>query len=166
MGREQPRDRRSREGSRGGGGCSLAHQFKAQSTRHRGTSTAPSTTLRAAATDVKYGKGTISAQAPRAGILPGQEWRPRWDTVLPVSPSSLPRVVYRDVFRQACARRTRALLCRSRTRNSNCSRASSRSSRTRQGGVASSQATPSTGCPWQLRSCGSAGSRRQGGCRL
>ena len=97
-----------------------------------GASAAPSTILRAMATGVKCGRGTISAQAPRVGILPGQEWRPRWDTVL--SPSSLPRAVCRGVSRQACARPTRAPRCRSQTRSSNCSRASSRSSKTRQGG--------------------------------
>ena len=97
-----------------------------------GASAAPSTILRAMATDVKCGRGTISAQAPRVGTLPGQEWRPRWDTVL--SPSSLPRAACRGGSRQACARPTRAPRCRSQTRSSNCSRASSRSSKTRQGG--------------------------------
>ena len=34
------------------------------------------------------------------------------------------------------------------------------------GGAASSQAIPSTGYPWQLRGCGSDGSRRRSGWRL
>ena len=45
---------------------------KAQSMHYRGASAARSTILRATATDVKCGRGTISAQAPRGAPFPGR----------------------------------------------------------------------------------------------